>query len=695
MAIMNPKHPAAGTKSKAEEKLFWALQKLPDSYRIFHSVKWYFFDLKRGKQEGEADFVIFDPDDRILVLEVKGGQHISYDANLDQWYSNGNKIDDPFEQGQRAEHIFLNQIKNNLRISHFIHIGHAVAFPETEVEDSSDMDKPREIILDENDMKHLRAWAEHIFEKMASTTHTSRRFSYTEREKIEAMIRESKEFNPSIRNYFQRLDQIVQQLTEEQFLVINLLRFHHKAAIKGCAGSGKTLVAIEKANRLNQAGFSVLLLCHNPLLAVNIRQKTNGNNITVFSFRDYVNSINGSPADQELSTTSLLHYGNSWSQFDEPSPRDLDSALDRLLQDVCPRYDAVIVDEGQDFKQAWWDVVEASLKEISNRILYVFFDDRQVLSSFDRSKIPVPMPDFDLSKNCRNTGEIYKLVQQLDYSLPETSTTLKGEGVVNEWIYSEKDEKELFLKIREAVLNSERYSQGYKDIVVLSGEIGLVSESRFNGYVFKGSKPEDSDGITPINWQETIRNFLLKRGFNIHQLSDEPYPTNTDKKLITDFARNWCGANRNYYLKRLNDYPNKTYPKTDSFHWELDFFGFLRLYSGNEVYESEEWPILNFLSRPDWTKTLPKPVKRYRLTPNDDFSKFDSYHNITLTNIPSFKGLEAGGIVFIYYHSTGGYDAQLAARLYVALSRARHLLNIVSPKSLTEEISRIKKRINL
>jgi len=42
MALMNPQIPAPGTESQAEIQLFWALEKLPSEYRVYHSVKWYF-----------------------------------------------------------------------------------------------------------------------------------------------------------------------------------------------------------------------------------------------------------------------------------------------------------------------------------------------------------------------------------------------------------------------------------------------------------------------------------------------------------------------------------------------------------------------------------------------------------------------------------------------------------------------------
>src|SRR5690606_16331993 len=59
----------------------------------------------------------------------------------------------------------------------------------------------------------------------------------------------------------------IKQLTEEQFGVLDLLNRERRAVIYGCAGSGKTMLALEKARRLTQEGYAVLFTCYNARLA--------------------------------------------------------------------------------------------------------------------------------------------------------------------------------------------------------------------------------------------------------------------------------------------------------------------------------------------------------------------------------------------------------------------------------------------
>jgi phosphate starvation-inducible protein PhoH len=62
-------------------------------------------------------------------------------------------------------------------------------------------------------------------------------------------------------------DEKIVQLTEQQLMVLQVLRKRRRAAIAGCAGSGKTMLALNKAIQLNDQGFCVLLICFNVALA--------------------------------------------------------------------------------------------------------------------------------------------------------------------------------------------------------------------------------------------------------------------------------------------------------------------------------------------------------------------------------------------------------------------------------------------
>lgn len=54
-------------------------------------------------------------------------------------------------------------------------------------------------------------------------------------------------------------------------------------------------------------------------------------------------------------------------------------AVDRKL---TLRFDTIIVDEGQDFRDSWLDALKLTLCDLEAGRLYVFYDDNQRLYSF-------------------------------------------------------------------------------------------------------------------------------------------------------------------------------------------------------------------------------------------------------------------------------------------------------------------------
>ena len=72
--------------SFGEYKIFNALKKLPDEWNIYHSINWQQRDKHGIIRWGEADFLIFNRDYGILVVEAKrkSGTLITTDFALEQ-----------------------------------------------------------------------------------------------------------------------------------------------------------------------------------------------------------------------------------------------------------------------------------------------------------------------------------------------------------------------------------------------------------------------------------------------------------------------------------------------------------------------------------------------------------------------------------------------------------------------------------
>lgn len=232
-------------------------------------------------------------------------------------------------------------------------------------------------------------------------------------------------FSPSIQAHMATLQLTVERLTTDQFRVIRLLAGSRRVRVSGSAGSGKTLVAAEKAIRLSVAGIRTLFLCHNPMLADHVKSLTKGSGAQVESFGSWVGHLCGIEYSERRS---------AWSNYYEPTAHDIDNAFDALLSTVN-QVEAVIVDEAQDFRTEWWTLVEALIGETHSGILYLFHDDAQTLLPY-RSKYPVTEPTFDLSRNCRNAGEVYEVMRFFDTTAPAVEPELAGVGGIQVFPYS-------------------------------------------------------------------------------------------------------------------------------------------------------------------------------------------------------------------------------------------------------------------
>lgn len=458
MAKMFPENLRSDVESRAEKFLYEAFQEqLSDNFMVFHQVRWQVRNLGSGARDGEADFVIACPNLGILVVEVKGGK-ISYDGRIDQWYSNETSITNPFQQACASKHSLISRLKElSYWRNCWIPIGHAVAFPDVKVNGSLPLDAPRDIILDRLKLNGLSAWVQAVLNYWCSKNPPQNPHQKNfDANSVKELIKVIAPIPPVLLPHHN--DDVFKQLTEQQISILDFLATHRRVAISGCAGSGKTLLAIEKVRRLNEQGFSVLLTCYNKGLAKFMNQSLAWKpNLHVYTFHGLCKKLFEqaalAPNENQISDDIL---------FNEIYPNLLVDAADRLNW----RVDAVIVDEGQDFHEDWWLALKLLLHDPNNGIYYLFHDDNQ--NVYGRGwRPPVEEAPFALSKNCRNTQKIHEYVLQFH---PEPhSTTPVGPVGRDVEIYNYTGDTQLRNKLG-SILHRLVINEGFatKDIVILT-----------------------------------------------------------------------------------------------------------------------------------------------------------------------------------------------------------------------------------
>lgn len=415
MARCFPDPQDAVSESKAELMVYRALsEQLGQDYVVLHSVAWLSRPGGDGAREGETDFLIAHRSRGVLAVEVKGGR-ISLDYGTRTWTSvDGknitHKIKNPFEQARRGKFALLEKLKESplwqrLDIGRFT-IGYAVLLPD--VGDGGRLrgpDAPREIIGDRGDLSQIGAWVEGAFAYWAGSGGAVQPIGTRGVDAIVALFARAVSTRPLLSARISDDERTRLTLTTRQTAILDVLRRQRRVMIAGGAGTGKTLIGREKAVRLAAEGMRTLLLCYNRGLADHLREQCAGiEGLDVATFHQvcyrWIERAKSKTGRNLLSEARSALPG--CDEFDQHMPMALALAVDTL----GPLYDAIVVDEAQDFGDEYWLPIEMLLTRPDEAMLYVFLDENQDI--YRRSaNIPVPGEPMVLDRNCRNTEAIH------------------------------------------------------------------------------------------------------------------------------------------------------------------------------------------------------------------------------------------------------------------------------------------------
>jgi hypothetical protein len=283
MAQMYPDPMDPQTRSQAERDLYAAFRdQLGRTFHVFHSVRWQDVDPATDRaKDGEIDSVIGHPQLGILVVEAKGGT-IQHRPAGGEWASiDHHGVRHPLDVSPVAQ-----ASKNRYALQAFLArkegiapkdfagtLGHAVAFPDVIAPASwIQIDLPRPIILDQAALLDVSGWVQTALKHYAGPTSPMAEAATTRavRNLIDLLGR-SWTLKPRLSGQVSQIEQRLIQLTRDQFRVLTALRRWRRIKIVGCAGSGKTMLALEKALELTRQGQRVLLTCFNRPLATRLR----------------------------------------------------------------------------------------------------------------------------------------------------------------------------------------------------------------------------------------------------------------------------------------------------------------------------------------------------------------------------------------------------------------------------------------
>jgi hypothetical protein len=414
---------------EAELKVYDALgAALGPDHCVFYGVAWLSKSPGAAARDGEVDFVVAHPERGALLLEVKGGR-IGRDQVTGEWRSvdrteHVHPIRDPFAQVKASKHALLHKLQEHPATRRFfVSIGHGVVFPDS-VNPKHPLapDARPEITVFAEDLVDIGKCIDRMFEFWNGEVLGRMRLAPDFLQTLTDMLAPRFELRQLLNSALADDDRQLLRLTDDQFRVLDLLSRQRRVAVSGGAGTGKTLLALEKARRLAAEGFEVLLTCFNKPLADHLRRSAGPvERLTIANFHQYC----WQQAQQAGIPLPDFSTGEQPPEFfDKTLPNALLAALDRLPQ----RFDAIVVDEGQDFLESWWDPLMLSMADSYGGVLYVFHDDNQQL--YGRvSSFPSRMVEIPLTENLRNTRRIHETATKFYRGTPLVPRGPEGQQV--------------------------------------------------------------------------------------------------------------------------------------------------------------------------------------------------------------------------------------------------------------------------
>ncbi|TWT80638.1 DNA helicase IV [Planctomycetes bacterium CA13] len=414
MAIMRPDIDPDDIPYDSERIVYRALkEQLGNDFVVLHSYPWLRPDRDGALREGEADFIVLHQNKGMLVLEVKGGELRYQNAIWQRKKKHGYEpITDPFKQARASMHYLVDRIEKQTTgdvCGHHYSYGHAVVFPHDNYTGAIPPGAEESLILSRRQMETMdvaieKAMASWPQRETPLTNHQWRRMAT-------ALLPEFKLFRPIAGSASDVFEQI-QEMTDEQIeLLAGLYEENNRVYVSGVAGSGKTQLAFDRAVHLAKNDLRTLFICFNRHLADHLRRSLNGH-----SDKGLLDKRLKIAHFHQLAREIIEDAGIEWD------PPDASSDLAKFFVDDVPdlieqaaylameegeevQYDAIVMDEAQDFHSRWWEVLQcALLKNAEEGTLFAFADPVQRLWEWAPATPPVAFQTkYSLRRNCRNS----------------------------------------------------------------------------------------------------------------------------------------------------------------------------------------------------------------------------------------------------------------------------------------------------
>lgn len=410
MARMLPdKYPADGP-SEAEHDVFELLRtQLSPEWTCLHSLG---LAEHKHKVWAEIDFVLIGPPG-IFCLEVKGG-HVARRNGVwtfrNRHGKENIKNEGPFAQVGSAAGALRAFFKKEERSILDAPVGYGVIMPDVTC-DMRGPDVEPDVVLDQSSLdQRMARFVDRLAEVWTRRFREARgrepkQLTRNQRDRVVSLLRGDFDLVPSLPTRIGWATKELIRLTAEQADLVSRLEENPRVLVRGAAGTGKTVIALEEASRAARRGSRVLYLCFNRLLAGSL-QSAAPTGVTISTLHSLM--------------AALVRDAGLENDLPDADENDLYElffpvlSLQALSMPTAPDpFEMIVLDEGQDLLlDNYLEVLDKLLSGgLGNGRWRVFYDPNQnifngVGAAAIERLLSLEPTVFPLTVNCRNTEQV-------------------------------------------------------------------------------------------------------------------------------------------------------------------------------------------------------------------------------------------------------------------------------------------------
>lgn len=464
-----------------ERDVFNILAAGPEEWVILHSL-----DLapwNRGLRT-EVDFVVIVPDTGIVCIEVKSHLNITFDGQ--RWHPPEIRRS-PFKQAADGRFTFYRRMRELAPRLGYVPVVHCCIFPQATFDLAPNVSVAPWELMDTRSFLALRspeAFCADIKTRLIRSIEADARLRPLSTlltpcdldSLVQACVPVQKR-RPDAREEVRRREELAARiLREQQKPVLRLAELNERLIVCGGAGTGKTLIAMEVAQRAAERGCRVALLCYNQLVGDWMQQQI-AQKVPIPP-----NLIVGRAIRVMAEMTNVAIPESPPPAFWETGlPQQLEDRLTDPDLEATSEFDFMVLDEAQDLlaRPRLWQCLTQFLRGGLDGGAFVLFGDfdHQVLK--DRKQMQAELKAVEasarpvrwrLSENCRN----YRIVGETALQLGGLCASVysgylrSGGGLQNYDIFFYENDEEQMTQIKQ-------WLRDFKTLGYRASEITLLS----------------------------------------------------------------------------------------------------------------------------------------------------------------------------------------------------------------------------